>query len=254
MIRSTALLCQIITEMLPVSSSGHMRLLHQWYKERYNPLPEHQNASFEHFYYLLHLPTALVVTGFFAHVWWGWFMDGHSSIIPIFWMILADGIPCFFFLVKNNALKKFPLWIGFLITVIALLSTAVVVPKVPFGWQLPLACMVGCAQAIAFLPGISRLGLTTAVAHWYGLELFQAFALSWLIHVPLIGVAAIHGIYHVGMKPIQKYCHSQKGTLFLATLISALVLGVVVAIINLSLFWLFGLYMLIPLGCALWYR
>jgi undecaprenyl-diphosphatase len=54
------------------------------------------------------------------------------------------------------------------------------------------ALLVGCAQALALLPGLSRSGATIAAARWLGLPAEQATTFSFLLSVPaVVGAAAL---------------------------------------------------------------
>lgn len=57
------------------------------------------------------------------------------------------------------------------------------------GWTA--ALLIGCAQAVALVPGISRSGMTVVAALWLGLEAREAAAFSFLMAVPAVGGAAI---------------------------------------------------------------
>jgi undecaprenyl-diphosphatase len=53
------------------------------------------------------------------------------------------------------------------------------------------ALLIGCAQALAILPGISRSGATIVAALALGLSLNRAAAFSFLLSIPAVGGAAI---------------------------------------------------------------
>ena len=54
-----------------------------------------------------------------------------------------------------------------------------------------IALLIGCAQAFALIPGISRSGMTVVAALWLGLEAREAAAFSFLMAVPAVGGAAV---------------------------------------------------------------
>lgn len=54
-----------------------------------------------------------------------------------------------------------------------------------------LALLIGLAQSLALLPGISRSGTTVVVALWLGVAGREAAAFSFLMAIPAIGGAAI---------------------------------------------------------------
>jgi undecaprenyl-diphosphatase len=57
------------------------------------------------------------------------------------------------------------------------------------GWAA--AFLIGCAQAFALVPGISRAGATVVTALWLGIQAREAAAFSFLMSVPVIAGAAI---------------------------------------------------------------
>jgi len=82
---------------------------------------------------------------------------------------------------------------------VALLVTGVILWSAKFasaravesqpGWAA--ALVIGIAQALALLPGISRSGTTVVVALWLGLEAREAAAFSFLMAIPAIAGAAV---------------------------------------------------------------
>jgi len=56
-------------------------------------------------------------------------------------------------------------------------------PRAPAAWR---ALVIGCAQALAILPGVSRSGSTIAASLWTGLERGEAARFSFLLSVPAI--------------------------------------------------------------------
>ncbi len=57
--------------------------------------------------------------------------------------------------------------------------------------ELGTALMVGAAQALAIVPGISRSGATVVTALWRGVDPSEAAAFSFLMSVPVIAGAAL---------------------------------------------------------------
>jgi undecaprenyl-diphosphatase len=53
------------------------------------------------------------------------------------------------------------------------------------------ALFVGCAQALAIVPGISRSGATIAAGQFLGLSRYQATRFSFLLAVPVTAAAAL---------------------------------------------------------------
>jgi undecaprenyl-diphosphatase len=87
-----------------------------------------------------------------------------------------------------------PAWagVGFLVTAAILWST-----RTPLGRGRSLsvtpriALLIGCAQALALVPGISRSGTTVAAALWLGVAPLEAAAFSFMMALVAIGGAAV---------------------------------------------------------------
>lgn len=63
-------------------------------------------------------------------------------------------------------------------------------PRAVAPWR---ALVVGCAQALAILPGVSRSGSTIAASLWTGLERAEAARFSFLLSVPaILGALVLH--------------------------------------------------------------
>ncbi len=177
----------LIAESLPVSSSGHMRLISLLY-ERCMPqernLPSYSTISLtpqqEH---LMHLPTLGILLWFlstYIPLWTGlpWSEVLVSWALPL---CITNGITgALYLLTKRRTLEKFPLYLGFFITGCTLL----VVSSLSFGTfsavSVGPAILLGIAQACTLLPGISRLAFTYTAGCMLSLapEVSMLFSLS----------------------------------------------------------------------------
>ncbi len=79
--------------------------------------------------------------------------------------------------------------------------------KPVFGWRT--ALLVGLAQCVALLPGVSRSGVTVTAALWLGVSPVEAAAFSFLLSIPAIAGAAVlqapglgQAVGEVGMGPL----------------------------------------------------
>jgi undecaprenyl-diphosphatase len=79
---------------------------------------------------------------------------------------------------------------GFVVTACLLTSTLWTKPGTLTSPSLPGALLLGVAQGLAVVPGISRSGITIVAALWLGLRAERAFELSVLMSLPVV-VAAI---------------------------------------------------------------
>ncbi len=179
-----SVILQIILESLPVSSSGNLALLGLI-------LPTTLN-------YVTHGATVLIYALFFRKKLYTLafhplrckkiimhaILYGTAALVPT--------VVCFVFF--NYSEPSFPLRLGFFITTLVLLCTSFDI-KENHHLTVARACIIGCAQGAALLPGISRLGITWGVGRFLGLSWRTAFNFSCMIEAPLIIAASLKGIY-----------------------------------------------------------
>jgi undecaprenyl-diphosphatase len=80
---------------------------------------------------------------------------------------------------------------GFIVTACLLSSALWTKPGTLTSPSLPGALLLGVAQGIAVVPGISRSGITIVAALWLGLRAERAFELSVLMSVPVVAAAIL---------------------------------------------------------------
>jgi undecaprenyl-diphosphatase len=201
------IMTQIITESLPISSSGHVALLCMIFgvtpydfvsvqSENASWLTQQLMArSVDHF---LHGPTLIIVAIFFYRRWMT-LLTGWRKTLPIIYRLIcyvgiADFITglCFIGL-RLAPLHSFPLGLGFAITALALASLSYVKKS---GESLTIYKMIilGLVQGCALLPGISRFASTYAAARWLSLSPRHALEASWMIQVPLMGISFLYSL------------------------------------------------------------
>lgn len=109
------------------------------------------------------------------------------------------------------------------------------------------AFLVGIAQGLAVLPGVSRSGLTIASAMAFGMSAPAAFRFSFLLSVPAIAGATLLKLGEPGvLAHMSASAWLAAGTSFAVGLIALKLLG---SLLVRGHFWLFSLY-LVPLGAA----
>lgn len=229
---------QGLTEFLPVSSSGHLVILHKIFGFKEPQL------AFDIF---LHIGTMVSVLIFFA-----------KDIIDILlrqrrmaFLILLACVPTFIigFLFKDSAENFFgsSMIVGYMLVVTGLwllaahLSAARIKSKHEIS-RLD-SFIIGIAQGIAVIPGISRSGATVGAGLMLGLEGSAAVTFSFLLSVPaILGASAV------------KFTHIEKGLTggaltapFIAGAVAALVTGMVAIYLFLKAvkagkLWAFGAY------------
>lgn len=189
---------QGLGEFLPISSSGHLVLLHEFL-----PTPFADELAFD---VTLHLGTLVAVFWFFRADIAGLsrsFIRSLSRLPAGFndlsWLIILATIPAALvgMLFGDFLEESFssPLQVAFMLAIVAVLFILVeryAVAKTELsGLDHPKAIMIGLAQVLALLPGTSRSGITIITGLSLGLKREAAVRFSFLLSLPIIAGAAI---------------------------------------------------------------
>lgn len=192
------------TELLPVSSSGHLILVPWaagWHYLQDNP---EFNKTFD---VALHLGTLIAVVLYFwrdvvrlARAWWQSVKRRQivSADERIAWYVFIATVPA---ALAGAAGESFiekrlgdPWQIAILLAVFAILLW--LADRVPprrsmedIGWKGALG--VGLAQCLALMPGTSRSGVTITMARFLKLDRDDAARLSFLLLIPIVFGAAL---------------------------------------------------------------
>ena len=186
---------QAAGEFLPVSSSAHLVIFSFFCGGQY------QGLAFD---VALHLATLLAVLGYFRRdmlaLAKAGFCAPKSADGRLFWYIGIASIPaavcgCFLGAAAEHTFRSPPLIAALLIIFGALLmfadrrSRAAVNKRGVF--TLGAMLLIGCAQALALAPGVSRSGITITAALLLGYGRAQSARLSFFLSVPVIAGAAV---------------------------------------------------------------
>ena len=206
---------QGLTEFLPVSSSGHLAILH-----KVTGLETESNLFFD---IILHLATMIAVVIYYRNTIKDIIMGGIYGIGNLikgegvkksffdtkdsrfFSLIIIGSIPTAIIgLTYKDAVEKFAdnlFYVG-----IALLATAILLisfelkrrafKKIDRMSALD-AVIIGIVQGIAIIPGISRSGSTIATAKFLSIDKETAASYSFLLSLPAIG-----GAFLIGLKDV----------------------------------------------------
>jgi undecaprenyl-diphosphatase len=241
---------QGLTEFLPVSSSGHLVLLQNMTGAFVG------DVSFD---IILHLGTLMAVLVVYRREVLRLLRFDAAAVQYIFAMfigtlpavavglLLKDWITGLFHSNYTTAA-------ALIVTGLILLSTrrAPGISRVNAAeWQpsappVKSAFLIGCAQALAIMPGISRSGSTIAASLWLKLERAEAARFSFLLSVPAILGALVLNLLG-GIEP------SPAGTgwlvvgAFIAFLVGLVAIKLTALLVVQRHFWKFALYCL-PLG------
>ena len=202
---------QGMTELLPISSSGHLVLV-PWLGD-WTFLEEHD--AFNHtFDVALHLGTALAVAGYFAGDLVRLVRALATTVTTrriqtpderLAWIVLVATIPAG---VVGLALEDVitsklgePWQIAILLAVFGVLLWIVdrrPATRTAAELSLKEGFAVGVAQSLALMPGVSRAGITITAGRFLGLDRDGAARLSFLLLVPtVLGAVLLKGLQDV---------------------------------------------------------
>ncbi|MDA3838809.1 MAG: undecaprenyl-diphosphate phosphatase [Candidatus Delongbacteria bacterium] len=206
---------QGLTEFLPVSSSGHLAILH-----KVTGLETESNLFFD---ILLHLATLISVVIFYRNTikdiiiggFYGFrnlmkgegvkksFFDSKDS--RFFSLIIIGSIPTAIIgLTFKDAVEKLAdnlFYVGIALLVTATLLILFELKRRAFKKidQMSVldSIIIGIVQGIAIIPGISRSGSTIATAKFLSIDKETAASYSFLLSLPAIG-----GAFLIGLKDV----------------------------------------------------
>ncbi|ARU46163.1 undecaprenyl-diphosphate phosphatase [Corynebacterium silvaticum] len=185
---------QGLTEFLPISSSGHLRIISQLFWR------EDAGASFTA---VVQLGTELAVLVYFAKdiakIVTGWFRglfnkDARGFDYRMGWMVVVGTLPVVIVgvLAKDLIRDAFRnLWIT---ATVLILFSFVFIAAEKFGSKkrnfeeltMKDAIIMGLAQCLALIPGVSRSGGTVSAGLFVGLDREVATRFSFLLAIPAV--------------------------------------------------------------------
>jgi undecaprenyl-diphosphatase len=144
-----------------------------------------------------------------------------------------------------------------------LIATALIVAALLLAWAdrragkralseftLSAAFLIGVAQAIAVIPGVSRSGITICVALFLGFDRTAAARFSFLLSIPIIAGA--------GLVEVPKLMHSTLGFPFMASGFAAsaicgfIAIGFLIRLLKTRTYMPFVIYRLVLAAFILW--
>ena len=217
---------QGVAEFLPISSSGHLLVFSKWFG-----FDAEKSMTLN---VLLHAGTLLAIVVFYFKKLWSILFD--PSRRRLIALVIAGSVPA---AVVGVGLKAsgwedvifsspYVAALGFAITGFMLLKV--------FGKRSPLhtdavsaekmsfkqAFLIGCAQAIAIMPGISRSGSTISCGVITNLRKEDAAEFSFLLAIPAIGGAALLEVLDI-MKTQEHMADGELKLLIAGFIVSAVV-------------------------------
>ena len=195
---------QGITELLPISSSAHLNLI-PWIL-KWDTQPGFSEA-FDGFDVALHFGTLLAIALFFFKDWIALFKGGIGQIRgkktregTMFWYLVLATIPggAIGFLLDHfleDTLKQ-PIIIGIALFVMGIVLYLVDKnAKANTSYEtmtLKQTFLIGLSQALAFIPGVSRSGVTMTAGRAMGVDRESTARYSFLLSTPIVFAATLY--------------------------------------------------------------
>lgn len=193
---------QGLTEFLPVSSSGHLVLAGHLFG-----IKEEGNILFEVF---LHLGTLMAVLVYFRNTLWDLIVSltswratvrsqthRHNRLIILYLILATIGTAIIYALFGDlfKSIYDKPLVVAFMLLVtgcVIFISDYVKSGSIPSNSMGVIrSLLIGFAQGLAIIPGISRSGTTIATSLFCGIKRKDAAHFSFLLSIPAILAANI---------------------------------------------------------------
>lgn len=196
---------QGLAELLPISSSAHLNLIpwiFNW------TASEEFNIAFEAFDVALHVGTLLAIGIFFFKDWIELIVGGFNQVVKkkktlegkMFWYIVIATIPgaIIGFILDHfmeDILTK-PLIIAIALIIMGIiLYIADEKCKSTTDYEhlsFKQTFLIGLSQSLAFIPGVSRSGVTMTTARILGVDRTSAAKYSFMLSAPIVAGAAIY--------------------------------------------------------------
>lgn len=190
---------QGLTELLPISSSAHLNLIPWIFNWN---IPESFDVA-------LHFGTLLAIGLFFFKDWIGLIKGWFNQVVKkekstegrMFWYIVAATIPggIIGFVLDHfvgDALSNMPLLIAIALIVMGIILY-VVDKKSPSKTKyedmtFKQTFLIGLSQALAFIPGVSRSGVTMTTGRLMGVERESTAKYSFMLSAPIVLGATLY--------------------------------------------------------------
>ena len=162
---------------------------------------------------MLHLATLLAVLLYFAKDWFVIIKDGltrpKTREGKMLWLLALATVPAGLAgVLGQDAIEtvfRSPLSIAACLMVFAVILWLADRKADPAGRadiNLKNLLIIGCAQALALMPGVSRSGITITAALFLGFSRSQSARISFLLSAPVIGGAAVLELAHLSLADI----------------------------------------------------
>ncbi|MCS6862549.1 MAG: undecaprenyl-diphosphate phosphatase [Abditibacteriales bacterium] len=184
---------QGLTEFIPVSSSAHLALAHHFFDWHF---AQNQNLLFD---VATHFGTLLALLVYFRHEWLGLLFDPKQR--PLLKLVLLGCVPGGVFgivlskLQLEEKMHDLPLLMAACLAVMGvvmwLVDRAALNRRTMEEMTTGNALAIGCSQALALIPGVSRSGITITTGLLIGFTRETAARYSFLMSAPIVFGAAL---------------------------------------------------------------
>lgn len=198
---------QGLTELLPISSSGHLEIIPWLFNWTSDPNFE---AAFEGFDVALHFGTFLAIAIFFFKDWINLIVGGFNQVVKkkktqegkMFWYLVIATIPggiigLLLDTFAGDVLKK-PIIIAIALMVMGIILYFVdKKSKSTTDYEhmtFKQTFLIGLSQCLAFIPGVSRSGITMTAGRAMGVDRTSAARYSFMLSAPIVFAATIFKI------------------------------------------------------------
>jgi len=195
---------QGLTELLPISSSAHLAII-PWMLGWTNS--ELFNIEFEAFDVALHFGTLLAIVIFFFKDWLKLIEEGYKQAIKkeksfegkMFWYIVAATLPggIIGFVLDKFVGNKLETPIIIALALIVMGIVLYIVDKKSKSnteyenMTFKQTFLIGLSQCLAFIPGVSRSGITMTAGRLMGIERESVAKYSFLLSTPIVFAATV---------------------------------------------------------------
>ena len=195
---------QGLTELLPISSSGHLEIIPWLFNWTSDP---NFNVAFEGFDVALHFGTFLAIAIFFFKDWINLIVGGFNQVVKkkktpegrMFWYLVIATIPggiigLLLDTFAGDVLKK-PIIIAIALMVMGVIlyfvdkkaKSTTDYEHITFKQTF----LIGLSQCLAFIPGVSRSGITMTAGRAMGVDRPSAARYSFMLSAPIVFAATI---------------------------------------------------------------
>ncbi|ACC98839.1 Undecaprenyl-diphosphatase [Elusimicrobium minutum Pei191] len=185
-------LVQAAGEFLPISSSAHLVLM-PWLLGM-----EYQGLTYDIF---LHLATLIAVLIYFRKEWFTIIKDGltkpKTEEGKILWLLVLGTIPAaicgvlFEDWIETVFRSPFVIAAALIVFAVILHLADKRAGQKDVALNVKTVLIIGCAQALALMPGVSRSGITITAALFLGFSRAESAKISFLLSTPIIAGAAV---------------------------------------------------------------